>query len=313
MLPNAINAVYILAPGHSGSTLLNLIVGAHSRAVAVSEITSLPQNIAYNEKCTCGRTVRECAYWREVTERLRLTLGFNILRDPGRLELGFVDGPRPGYRGTLLYRSMWNARRIVVYLSQLAGLPLPRFMRRRFTLGIEHRLAVYRAVREASGASVVVDASKEYLQGIAVYERERERTRLILLTRDGRAVFYSNLKRGFGHSPSLNAWRNYYRHALPVINRRVDRKHILSVRYEDIATDPETHIRHICNFVGLEYEPSMLDTSTKESHITSGNNMRFDRSTGIRLDTNWRSQLQDSDRAYFERYAGALNRELGYE
>jgi hypothetical protein len=176
-----------------------------------------------------------------------------------------------------------------------------------------NRLAVYDAVRKASGGSVVVDASKGYIPGVAVYQAQPSRTRLILLTRDGRAVFYSNLKRGFGHSYSLRAWRNYYRYGLPVITRRVDPDHILHVRYEELATNPEAQVRRICEFSGLEYEPSMLDTSVKQHHITSGNNMRFRFNTGIKLDTKWCSELAGSDRSYFERHAGSLNHRLGYE
>ncbi len=307
-----INTLYILSAGHSGSTLLNLILGSHSQAMAVSELTRLPANIAHNARCTCGNPVRECVHWRDVCARLRATLGIDILSNPHSLQLGFIGAPRGFYRGSVSYRALWKMRRISTYLSQLTGLSIPFLVHPRLTVEVKNRLAVYEAVRESSGAAVVVDASKGYIPGVAIYQAQPARTRIILLTRDGRAVFYSNLRRGFGRSYSLGTWRNFYRNALPLIHRRVDPEHVLSVRYEDLATEPESQVRRICAFAGLEYEASMLDTSVKQHHITSGNDMRFRPHTAIQLDTKWRSELKDSDREYFEGRAGSLNRRLGY-
>lgn len=307
------DALYILSAGHSGSTLLNLILGTHSSAIAVSELTNWPANVVHRELCTCGEVAGECPFWRDVSGRLRDRFGVDVLSGPRSLELGYIDAPRGPYRATPRYRATWMIRRIAIYFSLLSDIPLPRMARRRFDLTIENRLAVYDAVRSASGASIVIDASKEYLQGISLYRARQERTRLILLIRDGRAVFYSNLKRGFGHSYSLRVWRNTYRNLLPLVRRHVSPEHLLVVRYEDLATDPEQVARRICSFAGLDFEPSMLDTSSKQHHITSGNNMRFSPARGIQLDKKWQSDLREADREFFERNAGWLNRELGYQ
>lgn len=40
--------------------------------------------------------------------------------------------------------------------------------------------------------------------------------------------------------------------------RRAYPENILTVRYEDLAADPEGTIRHICRFVGLSFRPDML-------------------------------------------------------
>jgi hypothetical protein len=312
MLATQVDTLYILSAGHSGSTLLNLIIGSHSRAVAVSELTRLPANIAQNERCTCGVAMRECAHWRDVRARLNAKLGMDVFADPGRLSLGYIAAPRGIYRGSLGYRAVWKARRFVAYLSQLTGVRPPPFLRTRFDTDVANRLAVYEAIREASNASLVVDSSKGLVTGISIYQAQPARTRFILLTRDGRAVFYSNLKRGFGHSYSVRVWRNYYRYGLPIVRRRVDPAHVLSVRYEDLATNTQREVERVCAFVGLPYEPSMLQPGAKQHHITTGNNMRFRFEGGIRLDVKWCSELRDAERAYFERHGGALNRALGY-
>lgn len=310
-----IDTVYILSAGHSGSTLLNLLLGTHSKAVAVSELTHLPKNIAHSEMCSCGKRVLDCPIWRDVVARMTAGLGVDIANEPYALQLGFIGDTREVYKERLgpRYRAMWQVRRAAVYFQQFSGLQLPRLLRRTFDHAQANRLLVYEAVRRATGASVIVDASKEYLQGLDLYEKDPASTRLILLQRDGRAVYYSNLRRGFGRRESLAAWSNYYRNSLPVIRRRVLPEHLLTVRYEDLATDVETELRRLCAFLELEFEPRMLDPGTKQHHVTSGNDMRLKSGTNIQLDAAWRSALTLQQLEYFERRAGSLNQALGYD
>jgi len=310
-MPRA-DSLYILAAGHSGSTLLNLILGSHSRAVAVSELTNLPVNIARNEVCTCGQALHDCAFWRAVAAQIESQRGIDILEEPTRFDLGYIDAPRGPYRGPPAYRAAWKLRRIALYASIVTGVPLPAFMRHRFDRGMRNRLALYDAVRAVSGASVVVDASKEYLQGVTLQRWRPTQAQLILLVRDGRAVFYSNLKRGFGRAVSLDSWLNYWRNTLAVVTAGADPARVRTLHYENLAADPEKQVRAVCDFAGLDYEPGMLDIGSKQHHVTSGNNMRFNKS-GIRLDTKWREELAAADLAFFEKHAGALNRRLGYE
>jgi hypothetical protein len=309
---SAIDALYILSAGHSGSTLLNLLLGAHPEAVAVSELTYLPGNFHFRERCTCGVVVQECAYWREVALRLEQSLGVDLLTEPLALDLGYRDAPRGVHRATAAYRAAWQFRRIAQYARFAHGMPLPRGMGARFEHCVRQRLAVYDAVRATARARVVVDASKEYLLGVGTWCAAPQRTRLVLLVRDGRAVYWSNLKRGFPANYSLKAWQGYYAHALPVLRRTVPDAMVLRVRYEDLVADPASTLARICEFAGLEFVPSMLGGVERTQHVASGNDMRFRGTARIRLDDQWRNALPADARGRFEREAGALNAALGY-
>jgi Sulfotransferase family len=309
-----IDTVYIMSAGHSGSTLLNLLLGAHSRASAVSELTHLPKNIAHNEMCSCGRAILECPIWSQVIRRLGKRLGLDLLSDPYGLQLGFIGDNRAIYSDRLgrSYQTIWKIRRILVYLQQLTGIRLPAWAQHEFAEAQEARVQVYEEIRAVTGEPVVVDASKEYLQGVSLYQSDPARTRLILLVRDGRAVFYSNLRRSQSWEESLQAWRKYYRHALPIIDRRIPAEHIYRVRYEDLVADTEQQLRQICHFLGLEFESAMLNPQANLQHVTSGNNMRLSARKTIKLDTTWMTALSGEQVAYFDRHAGDLNRKLGY-
>jgi len=66
--------VYIAGHGHSGSTLLDLILGSHSKIESVGEVTE--DGVASvlgrgGKPCTCGRRLSECEYWGAVVAQLR--------------------------------------------------------------------------------------------------------------------------------------------------------------------------------------------------------------------------------------------------
>lgn len=71
--------VYILGVGHSGSTLLDLLLGSHSRTFSVGELIALsstgkPGRHAriLAEPCDCGASSKcACPFWGEVDHRLQ--------------------------------------------------------------------------------------------------------------------------------------------------------------------------------------------------------------------------------------------------
>jgi hypothetical protein len=86
----------------------------------------------------------------------------------------------------------------------------------------------------------------------------------------------------------------------------------LTVRYEYLASDTESELRRICDFLEVDFDAQMLDFAAADSHIANGNRMRFAESSDIWLDERWRNELTTPLLQYFERHAGELNKQLGY-
>ena len=80
-----------------------------------------------------------------------------------------------------------------------------------------------------------------------------DKVKIILLTRDGRGVFYSHLKRNFPKKESLNTWKHHYNRALSLFKDNVDEKSIIHVKYETIAISPRDELKRICNFLGHRF------------------------------------------------------------
>ncbi len=309
------DAVFICSAGHSGSTLLDLLIGSHPVAMALGEITQLPKNLALNTLCSCGAPIRDCPLWATVVDELATFDSFRRIReDPYVLNLGMfeagtvIDSARQTTLRRLLRRivyagayahCLWNIRPLAPFSRPLAR-------------AAHNKWLLFDVVGRLQSRLLMVDSSKHYLEAAALYLAAPRRTKILLLVRDGRAVFYSGLKRGRTRRVALDAWRRTYQRAEPLLSRVTRPGDLLRVRYEDVAEDPAWELQRICRFIGLRFDSRMLDFRSRAHHVANGNDMRLARRTTIRLDDTWRNALSPADVAYFERHAGALNRKLGY-
>ncbi|ODU51041.1 MAG: hypothetical protein ABS92_01095 [Thiobacillus sp. SCN 63-374] len=240
--------------------------------------------------------------------------GKDIWNNPYSLNLGYMAGINVDRRRiNTLYKLKWQPILALKYAQQRFGIPLIFPFLNSYDEGTRNTLELYDRVLKHTGKSVTVDSTKRYPKAAAIYQARPANTRLILLVRDGRGVFYSGLKRGFSKSYSLKAWFNYYNRSLPLFRQRVDPGHIHIVRYEDLVRDPSGTLEGICRFLGIDYVSRMLDFRSVVHHNVNGNKMKLGSTAELRLDDAWTRELSAVDYDYFLRNAGKLNRMLGYE
>ncbi len=69
--------VYIASNGHSGSTLLELILCSHSKCIGIGEAFQLvdPRNKIIDnledQRCACGQFMNDCKFWENVIPGLK--------------------------------------------------------------------------------------------------------------------------------------------------------------------------------------------------------------------------------------------------
>lgn len=87
------------------------------------------------------------------------------------------------------------------------------------------------------------------------------------------------------------------------------------VRYEDLASSPEETLGKVCDFIGEDYEPSMLAMKGAPRHGDEGNSS-FERiNTGVistRSIGRWRAVLSERSVASIQVLAGRRMRGYGY-
>lgn len=95
-----------------------------------------------------------------------------------------------------------------------------------------------------------------------------------------------------------------------------DHPHCLEVRYEALVADPAAELRRICDFLGEDYDPALLDPSGLDTSPVGAARFAWNKNAGDALDTTrtgrWKRDLDLSERRVFAYAAGALLIALGY-
>ncbi len=148
-------------------------------------------------------------------------------------------------------------------------------------------------------------------------KRHYPHAKFINVIRDPHAVVSSLIRSNVHNSNALYAARRWVRDV--DAGRRLAQDFpgdVLHVRYADLITDTERALRACCDFLGIDFEPSLLDyhkTGTEEysgyyAQIHAKLNQAPDTS---RIDA-WREHLTAQDVAVLESVCGPLMDEFGY-
>ena len=71
--------LYITSRGHSGSTLLSLLVSGHSQVVSAGELKMLSNPDPQRRLCSCHRLVpSQCPFWGAVEQRVKEQVGCSL-------------------------------------------------------------------------------------------------------------------------------------------------------------------------------------------------------------------------------------------
>jgi hypothetical protein len=180
---------------------------------------------------------------------------------------------------------------------------------------------VYAVYSEEHGKPRWGDKTPMYMQNLRLLERLFPDALYVHLIRDGRdaATSFLAMPRGLvtetwmhPRTPADFAcqWRTEVA-AARRLGHRVGARY-LEVRYEQLVADAEAALRRICAFAGLKFEPVMLDYAGNVDVSAKPHQQRLKQppTKGVR---DWRTQMSSDDVAAFERVAGDLLRELGYE
>lgn len=315
--------LYIVSSPHGGSTLLSLVLGRHPAAANLGEVSFIPKLLAMRELCTCGRVLAECPQWSRVFDTLSARRHVDMRAAPYDLFLGDAIKSKDG-SGLVDHDRQTPARRILAKArgalesAVLLSAPSPALLKLgtlpSVRASIRNTMELYRAAADAWGKTLVIDASKHPRKAPYLYLNDPDSVRILHLVRDGRGVLASRIKY-MSAARAVERWRHYHKLTRRLLGRWVAPEHRRMLRYEDFAGDPERGVRDLCEWLGIDYTSHMLEfSSAATEHSAGGNPTRFRISGGIRAaDERWREDLSGEQLALFDRMAGALNREFGYE
>ena len=250
---------FVASLPHSGSTILDLTLSAHPKAVGLGEVAvyfgfyRTQPELLTNKPCTCGRLYSECPFWSKVHQAL---------------DAGAPTNDRECYRVLLkCFRDEFGSDAILIDSSK----------RRKHLTDLV-----------STGADVRVIALIRDVRSWVVSRRRLESSVSL------KQLVRTKGVRGLRERLSLTApWLfiRWYR-----LNRALDRTRVelrcdgLRVGYEEFATTTDRVLARLWEFLDLEPHEDVMSLEPN-THILYGNSMRKDQSlrSGIFYDTRWLS------------------------
>jgi hypothetical protein len=144
-------------------------------------------------------------------------------------------------------------------------------------------------VRENSGADVLVDVSKTRAYRLAKRWQNPE-VGFILLLRDPRGILRSHVAAGKSVDDKLKLHRKWMKRYHAFAKKKANRCHLMY--YEDLASNPETSMRKVCDFIGIDFQPKIVVPNTENLHMPVYSTSDYLKGTGeLRLDERWRTEM----------------------
>jgi len=258
------NIVYITSNGHSGSTILDLLLETILSAFSVGEVFDL-ENACEQEdrRDDTGALLSESAIWGDFCKNIDAysSKKSNKLNDKNYIS-GFVSKLAP-------IRYQYDDRKLFEDIYQKA-----------------------KAVKEEN-ISWVIDSSKSPLRMISINEEARLDTKTIHLIRSPWGVTYSHAKRN--HSTLLACWR-WIRTNLAIaiyLFFWVDSDNYIRVYYGDLCANTSRELQRITDKFDIEPVPdNYIDKiNNQTSYRFAGNSLRHKEIKEIRYDDKWKEGL----------------------
>lgn len=225
---------FIVGTGRSGTTLMAQVLNAHSQVCVPVEL-----QIAFEESGNGARLAEIFEAGTNLTFRAE------------------------DYIRLIEERCPSNLARYYDYFDFFNNCPYP-------ILSLQWFLTeLYTDIAYSKGKSIFAEQTPWYGQNIKLLNKLFPRAKFIHMVRDGRDVAISFTRTPWWHKDAnlnLERWTKEV--------NRIERSgtflsngRMTTIRYEDLVLNPEEETKSVCNFLGIQFEETMLKT---EHHIDYG-------------------------------------------
>jgi hypothetical protein len=128
---------------------------------------------------------------------------------------------------------------------------------------------LYARLLESSGRQLLLDKTPAYTLVLDFVAKLYPKARYLVLTRNPLAVWSSYVQSFFdGDHEVAHAHNPLLERYVPAVARflREQTVPILHLRYEELVRDPDAHLKRVCSFAGLDFEPRMVEYGSQEQN-----------------------------------------------
>ncbi|MCA9361432.1 hypothetical protein KC845_02640 [Candidatus Kaiserbacteria bacterium] len=261
--------IYILGTGHSGSTLLELILSTSPESFSVGGFRYLDRYVHGSHGVVLddsGYKAKESPMWSEIAKNKQEF----IIKEPTEPTLSFKNRLKILFTGRpLVIPNRYND------------------------------FDLYKAVIEKSNEienheiDIIIDSSKTLARFIELNEDESLDVYVIHLIRDVRGVVNSNRKLGKNVYKSAKYWVTDNLYIKSYLKKSVREDRQMRIKYKDFVKEPEKYIEIINKKfdLNIDFNNYIDEINKQESYRFAGNGMRNKKFEGIKKDFKWKYEL----------------------
>jgi hypothetical protein len=305
-----VKVLYLGGFGRSGTTLLAGILGEIPDVVNVGELVHLwTRGVSNDELCGCGQSFHRCEFWTEV--------GATAFGGWSELDPESVCALQHG-----VDRNRW--------IPALLTPPLWPAHRRRALRFAETLAALYAAIRDVSGAKVIVDSSKHASYAYVLRGLPSVDLRVVHMIRSphgvahswGRQVRKPEVVGQDEFMPQYSPWESaslWMAHNSLIASLNTFGVATTRIRYEDLINRPQQTLAAVLGHAGITESSGLASSLEHEavrigpSHSVAGNPMRFySGHLRLQLDERWKREMSAPARTIVSSLTYPMAARYGY-
>lgn len=306
--------VYIIAQGHTGSTLMDCILGTHPQFISSGELmylnwqlerTKREGNKENQDVCTCLTDFRNCKYWSKVFDEVKEKSGEDIAKEPTSFDTAYFGRFSFKERGGFKVSKKDKANEIKVYKALMQGASFNTLLKIEPKINdwVKNNWLLYEAMSKIANKPVVIDSSKSFIRMMLLQKYRPKDVLLITINRNPQGLTSSIKRRAI--KMNQPAWL-----ALPYVvftkikykikNNRIKKAvkdlSYLEVDYDHFVSQPSDFLDKVVQKIELRdgykkqvNEDFYIDPS--QQHLVAGNPMRYKGRQKVKYDERWKKSL----------------------
>lgn len=315
--------VYVIAQGHTGSTLLDCILGTHPGFVSSGELRYLnwqllrTQGVKASVKaqniCTCEEDFRDCAYWSQVFTDLKNKTGSDIVANPLSFDTAYFNqfsyqnrgGKKPSYLDKI------KAFLVREWLEKGYSHKTMQYLEPKLKTWLRNNWTLYQSMAHVANKPVVVDSSKHLTIALLLQQYQPEQVSLLFLHRSAEGFVASRKKWAKKRNKPFNlhqtiAEKDKFEKRVEKYKKNIPNLRFLDIEYEHLAESPATVINKVAAHVNLKppigQSNEAFYINPSEQHIVAGNPMRYRGKQQVMYDDRWKKELTDDELQHIKAY-----------
>jgi hypothetical protein len=289
--------VFICGYPKSGTTLLLALLDSHPELLVFPEETRFFQRVlGHPERCNPDYLFSETAV---------RVLGLGKVSMPSG-ERDYSDIDYRGYQDAL--RSYWEAgnkdqRTLFEAIFHAYGLVKDQFDQKYCVEKTPFNERYLNRAAQMWPDLRAIYIARDPRDNYCSYRKQRETQVAASDRKDGLSVLSKEEFIAYWLD-SLLSWERF---------RARHKKQVLMLRYEDLVQKPDEELKHLCDFLGIDWDRKLL-IPTRNNHPWSGNSIYGTQHEGISTSSvgRYRERLSEDEIVYLERWLRKMMRRYGW-